>query len=210
MEDVLTPSVCSYENGLHIQNRSLDDGLDTILPYYVTTLVDPSVWVQKPSHKNDNNWHAHNKHSRRMPDYACQQFPDYFSTVNTKLNASEPVNLTCWTTAPAADKRVACDDNGAAWFRTAEGCYIPDFIIVTDVKAESETAKNGVSELTDLLRFCPSPVHQVGAMKPQYQEVGTYCYACASLGCGAVPVPPSNGSVELDCWKSGETVRGDE
>jgi hypothetical protein len=175
------------------------------LPYYVTTLVDPSVWEQKPSH----NSRQRHKASWRMPDYNCQQFPDYFSTVNVKLNASAPVNLTCWTTSPAADKRAACDDNGAAWFRTAEGCYIPDFIIVTDVKAESETAKAGISELTDLLRFCPSPVHQVGAVKPQYKD-GTYCYTCPSLECGPVPVPPVNGSVELDCWKTGETVRGDE
>jgi hypothetical protein len=204
---VLTLLARSYEKGLRNRNGSQDDGLDTILPYFVTTLVDPSDWEQKTAH--NNNRQAHNKPSRHMPDYACQQFPDYFSTVNSKLNASEPVNLTCWTTAPAADKRAACDDNGAAWFRTAEGCYIPDFIIVTDVKAQSETAKKGVSELTDLLRFCPAPVHQVGAMKPQYRA-GTYCYTCASLECGAVPVPPVNESVELDCWKSGETVRGDK
>jgi len=145
-----------------------------------------------------------------LPDYNCQEFPDYFSTVNHKLNVSAAVNLTCWTTAPAADKRTSCDDNGAAWFKTADGCYIPDFIIVTDVKATSGKSKGDrTEELTDLLRFCPSPVHQVGEMKPQY-KAGTYCYACASLGCGAIPVGPSHGSVELDCWTSGEAVRGDD
>src|ERR1700761_4227039 len=100
----LTRVVRPSENGRQVQNRSMDDGLDTVLPYFVTTLVDPSVWEKKSSHKNDK---AHYK--RQKPDYACQQFPDYFSTVNVKLNASEPVNLTCWTTAPAADKHAACD-----------------------------------------------------------------------------------------------------
>jgi hypothetical protein len=160
----------------------------------------------KDSH---GKWQAHGKPARRLPDYNCQQFPDYFSTVNYKLNVSAPVNLTCWTTAPAADKRSSCDDNGAAWFKTADGCYIPDFIIVTDVSVKSYKSTRGHMELTDLLRFCPSPVHQVGSMKSQYQN-GTYCYTCAGLECEPVPIGPSNGSVELDCWTNGETVRGDE
>jgi hypothetical protein len=155
------------------------------------------------------------------PAYMCQQYPDYFSTVNYSLNVSLPVNLTCWTTAPASDKRSACSDGGNAWFKTSEGCYIPDYIIVTRVRVpdkyplgkKQETSKGHskkkFAELTDLLPWCPQPHHQVAAFKTQYSQ-GTYCYGCASLECRPSMLGPANGSVELDCYTYGDNVRGDK
>jgi hypothetical protein len=118
------------------------------------------------------------------------------------------VNLTCWTTSPAADKKVSCDEGGLAWFKTVEGCYVPDYIVETRVRVHEQGKRVKNLELVDMLRFCPQPLHQVGALKGQY--LSTYCYGCANLECETKPLGPQNGSVELECWKNGQGVRGDE
>lgn len=171
------------------------------LPWFVTNLVSQS---------NKTFFPGGTRFAKQMPPpYLCQKYPDYFSAVNFRLDTAYSVNLTCWTTAPAADKRSACKDNGSAWFQSADGCFIPDYIIETLVKVPQSTKKEQMEELTDILRYCPPPHHQVGAIRKRYRD-GTYCYSCPSLDCPSVPLGPANGSVELDCWTSGSNVRGDE
>jgi hypothetical protein len=220
-----------------------------ILPWFVTTLVDPSTFepnntvnaaslnstaalISNMFGKNDSyiRWFANmtfqywlegvqaQMKMNPRPPYLCQAYPDYYSTVNLALDITKPVNLTCWTTAPAADKRSACTDAGSAWFKTNDGCYIPDYIVKTNVRVPERypvtVSKNGkkikkkFAELTDLLAWCPPPRHQVAAFKDQYSE-STYCYGCTSLECKASMLGPANGSVELDCYTYGDNVRGD-
>jgi hypothetical protein len=228
-------------------SRPLKDVEIDVLPWFVTTLVDPSSF--EPS--NNTNVARLNSsaafinsifggsylrgfanttfeywlggvqaqmHMNTKPAYLCQQHPDYFSTVNFPLDITKPINLTCWTTAPASEKRSACSDGGSAWFKTSDGCYIPDYIITTRVRVPEKypilVSKNGkkikkkFAELTDLLAWCPQPHHQVAAFKEQYSD-GTYCYGCASLECKPSLLGPANGSVELDCYTYGNNVRGD-
>jgi len=204
--------VC-YSTGNTAVIPSTYDQIDAVLPYYITRLVDPADFGIATSQNKSRGSSPENLRRKKktgtpksaLPDYNCQKYPSYFSTINIKLNASLPVNLTCWTTSPAADKRTSCEDGGAAWFKTADGCYIPDFILMTRVRLGSRLQP---AELTDVLRYCPQPAHQVSAIRKQYSS-GTYCYNCTSLECGSEPLGPRNGSVELDCWTTGKEVRGD-
>ncbi|KAF2664348.1 hypothetical protein BT63DRAFT_444086 [Microthyrium microscopicum] len=169
-------------------------------PYFLTTLVEPTNHTR--TYGRGRALHL------PPPPYQCQQYPGYFSSVNRHLDHTATVNLTCWTTAPAADKVSACVDHGNAWFLSNEGCYIADYIIETRVKAEGSLKRGGVEELTDILRYCPPPHQQVAAMRRRYRS-GTYCYSGVTLESPAVSLGPANGSVELDCWVTGDVVRGD-
>jgi hypothetical protein len=173
-------------------------------PYYVAGLILPA----NTTAANNQRGRSDQPPSEDQPSYNCQQYPDYFSVVNSRLNLESPINVTCWTTAPAMDRKAACDEAGMAWFRTADGCYVPDYIVETRVKVQEAGKRPQTVELVDMLRYCPQPLHQVGALRRQYEM--TYCYGCASLECDSRPLGPQNGSVELECWKTGQAVRGDE
>jgi hypothetical protein len=174
-------------------------------PYYVASLIHPANTTTTSNQRGRSD---PRQQSEEQPSYNCQQYPDYFSVVNSRLDVEYPINVTCWTTAPAMDRKVACEEAGMAWFKTADGCYVPDYIVETRVKVQEAGKRPQTVELVDMLRYCPQPLHQVGALKRQYQS--TYCYGCASLECDSRSLGPQNGSVELECWKTGQIVRGNE
>jgi hypothetical protein len=188
-----------------------------VYPYYITTLIPKTNTTRTTGNGTGTGkgtggaaaWRKKLPPPPPPPAYQCQEQPDYFSSANYALDTSFAVNLTCWTTAPAADKRSSCIDRGSAWFRTADHCYIPDYIINTRVKVPESTRRGQMEELTDILRYCPPPLHQVGAIRKRYRD-GTYCYQCPTLDCNSLALGPGNGSVELDCWTTGQAVRGDE
>ena len=181
------------------------------LPYYVADLVIP-VEPTRPKKGDSSTLPGANGARPDKNDtnvgYNCQQYPDYFSVINRQLDIEHPLNVTCWTTSPAADKKVSCEEGGLAWFKTAEGCYVPDYIVETKLKVRQQGKRSQSVELVDMLRYCPQPMHQVGAFRKQYER--TYCYGCPNLECETKPLGPQNGSVELECWKTGQGVRGDE
>ncbi|KAF2436040.1 hypothetical protein EJ08DRAFT_729254 [Tothia fuscella] len=72
---------------------------------------------------------------------------------------------------------------------------------------------NGPTAADDLknkLRFCPTPVHQVGTFREQYNGK-TYCYKCTRLDCANRPLSLAsvNSKLELSCYSNGNVVESD-
>jgi hypothetical protein len=93
-----------------------------------------------------------------------------------------------------------CPDDEVAWFKTREDCWIPSFIV----------QPSGGADLRETIRYCPTPLHFVGAFREQYGGK-SYCYTCTKLDCAArARAHGSAGNVDLSCWKTGDTIDGDE
>jgi hypothetical protein len=65
-------------------------------------------------------------------------------------------------------------------------------------------------DLRNQLRYCPTPVHQVGSFREQYAGQ-TYCYRCTRLDCDnrQVSLGGVDRNTDLDCWVEGERVESD-
>lgn len=66
-------------------------------------------------------------------------------------------------------------------------------------------------DLRNQLHYCPSPIHQIGAFREQYNGE-TYCYQCTRLDCGNKKVQHASAPVsgiELGCWTMGNPVEDD-
>jgi hypothetical protein len=145
--------------------------------------------------------------SRRHP-FACWNHPDFFSTKRHfyPADSRQQFELTCWTKSISAQPNTqnrlirSCQDDDVSWFKTRDDCWIPSFNVQV----------SGSNDLREKLKYCPTPLHFIGTFREQY-EGKSYCYTCTKLDCGAKPRAHERGGfVDLNCWKIGDRVDGDE
>ncbi|KAF2400071.1 hypothetical protein EJ06DRAFT_557136 [Trichodelitschia bisporula] len=135
---------------------------------------------------------------------ACYEAPDFIAQPKRYYREGNSVVATCWT-KPAAFEwgRQACEENDQLWWQTSEKCWVPDFALQPPEDLNTPNDKRAQ------LNFCPPPLHQTGALWPEYGGV-SYCYTCANLDCAARKIQHRGGHIELNCWRHGAKALGDD
>jgi hypothetical protein len=158
---------------------------------------------------NDITWFNAPRERCWFPDFVVQKDAAYgpsFGNFGRGGETATPV-----ASAPAASGTAKATTWGPPWLRAWQGwaqggtpwTWWANFIGNSNGPAPEDDLKN-------ILRYCPTPVHQVGTFREQYNGQ-SYCYQCTRLDCANRPISLASvdSKVDLACYTNGNTVESD-
>jgi hypothetical protein len=155
---------------------------------------------------NDIVWFNSPKEKCWFPDFIVQKDAQYgpsFSTTGTSDGSQAQATPTKGTTSKGWQ-----GPPWLQWLKNYTGGGAPWLWWLNFQGSNSGPTAN--EDLRNILRYCPTPVHQVGSFREQYAGQ-TYCYKSTRLDADNKPVSLGgvDRNLELECYVEGNKVESD-
>jgi hypothetical protein len=162
---------------------------------------------------NDIIWFRSSKERCWFPDFIVQKDAQYGPSFATNPGASEgnPAPVSTYQPQPTA-KASSGGWKGPPWLqwlRSAGGSGGAPWTWWINFVG-GNAGPSFQDDLRNKLRYCPTPIHQVGSFREQYGGQ-TYCYRCTRLDCEnrQINLGGVDRNTELECYVDGSTVESD-
>jgi len=158
---------------------------------------------------NDIIWFNSPREKCWFPDFVVQKDAQYGPSMSTTGTSD---GSTAAATTAATTSKGNGGWKGPPWLQwmksSASGGGAPWMWWLNFVGTNAGPSAN--DDLRNKLRYCPTPVHQVGSFREQYAG-STYCYRCTRLDCDnkQVSLGGVDRNTELECFIEGDKVESD-